>query len=74
MGRRGGKMSQREEGALRYGKPSKVECLQEATQCYRCQEATHTGPYRGHTPHSDQTCSHVVVLKVADWKLTETLA
>ena len=50
------------------------ECLQEATQCYKCQEATHTGPYRGHTPHSDQTRPHVVVLKVADWKLTETLA
>ena len=54
MGRRGGitilKMSQREEGALRYGKPSKVECLQEATQCYRCQEATHTPVLIGVTP------------------------
>ena len=27
-----------------------------------------------HTPHSDQTRRPVVLLKVADWKLTEALA
>ena len=52
-----------------------VRCLQEVP--LRCQEATHTGPYQGSQTSfwpNALACSGLQgLLKVADWKLTETL-
>ena len=52
-----------------------VKCLQEVPLW--CQEATHTGPYQGSQTSfwpNALACSGLQgLLKVADWKLTETL-